>query len=221
MEFIKYTSEQLIAELKKYKHKKLHIHHTYIPTHKQFTGTNHDAMQTGMRNFHVNTKKWDDIAQHATLFPDGVFLKGRDFNKTPVSIYNHNFGAFAVEMVGNFDIKGTGEPNIHGYDVLKDKQLTSILDVIRYFVNTRGQSSIMFHSDASDKTCPGTSLDKQKLIDMAIKTSWEQAIMDTASSPESWIKAINLIVDMVAITDNLDLKIVKHLPELVVKLYER
>ena len=35
--------------------KLVQLHHTYVPGYKQFTGDNHIALQTGMRNYHINT----------------------------------------------------------------------------------------------------------------------------------------------------------------------
>ncbi|MGJ0848204.1 N-acetylmuramoyl-L-alanine amidase [Tissierella praeacuta] len=151
------TIEELIKELDKYPFKQLHIHHTWKPEHKDFKGNNHIAMQQSMKNYHVNSNKWSDIGQHLTLFPDGKWLTGRPFNITPASIKGWNTGALAVEMIGNFDV---------GHDKLEGEQLHQILLLIKYFIDKYGESSIKFHREGPGvtKTCPGTSLDKNKLI---------------------------------------------------------
>lgn len=167
MTFKKLNFNELTKELDKHKFKQLHIHHTWKPTHKSFTGNNHIVMQQSMKNYHVNTNKWSDIAQHLTLFPDGIWLTGRPFNIAPASISGWNTGALCVEMVGNFDTKGTGQFNDLGYDELKGQQKQEILKLIKYFIDKYGEQSIKFHRENANKTCPGTSLDKNKLIQEA------------------------------------------------------
>lgn len=151
------NTEQLLKELEKYKFKQLHIHHTWKPEHKDFKGDNHIRMQQGMYNYHVNTNKWQDIGQHLSLFPDGKWVTGRPFNIAPASIKGWNTGALAVEMIGNFDT---------GHDILKGEQLHQILLLIKYFIDKYGEQSIKFHREGPGvtKTCPGTSLNKDKLI---------------------------------------------------------
>lgn len=153
---------KLMNQLDLYTFNQLHIHHTYKPEHKDFNGKNHLALQQGMCNYHVNHLKWSDIGQHVTLMPDGWFITGRDFSKTPASIKGWNKGAFAVEMLGNFD---------SGQDCLEGKQKRSMLKLIRYFINRFGKESIKFHNEGPSvtKTCPGTGIQKGVLIKEAMK----------------------------------------------------
>lgn len=158
--------DQLKRELEKHSFKQLHIHHTWKPTHRSFNGNNHIQIQQSMYNHHVNTNKWADIGQHLTLFPDGVWVTGRPFNKTPASIKGWNTGALAVEMVGNFDKIGEMPYNNLGYDELDGKQKEEILKLMNYFINKYGENSIKFHREGpgAGKTCPGTSLNKVVMI---------------------------------------------------------
>ena len=158
------TLNELFKELDKYNKKELHVHHTWKPAHSKFDGNNHMVLQNGMRNYHMNTNKWNDIAQHITIFPDGVIVTGRDFGRTPISISGYNTGAFAVELVGNFDIPGTGSANDQGYDKLEGKQLDILVQLGRYF-NDKDRY-IRFHRENSGKTCPGTSVDKLEFMTM-------------------------------------------------------
>lgn len=167
MSFKRLNFDALARELDKHKFRQLHIHHTWKPAHSSFKGNNHTQMQQSMKNYHVNTNGWSDIGQHLTLFPDGVWLTGRSFNRTPASIKGWNTGALCVEMVGNFDTSGTGSYNNLGYDTLQGRQKQEILNLIRYFLNKYGANSIKFHRENSTKTCPGTSLNKQQLINEA------------------------------------------------------
>lgn len=134
--------------------KELHIHHTWKPRKSDFTGKNHISLQKSMYNYHVHTKKWDDIAQHYSLFPDGRFVNGRELNKMPISIYGRNkIGALAIEMIGNFD---------KGEDKLDGKQKESILYIAKYFYDK--DLPIIFHREYSPKTCPGSGIDKKIFI---------------------------------------------------------
>lgn len=181
------TIEELINELGNYKFTQLHIHHTWKPAHSAFNGQNHMQLQEGMYYYHTVVNGWEDIGQHLTLFPDGKWLTGRPFNKTPASISGWNTGALAVEMVGNFDLPGTGEFNSQGYDKLEGRQKEEILKLIKYFIDKYGEHTIIFHRDNPNttKTCPGTSLDKETLIKEAklinepspwAKEAWQWAI---------------------------------------------
>jgi hypothetical protein len=159
-----YTTDELIKEYSRFtwirKSKEVHIHHTWKPTHKSFNGNNHLDLQVGIRNFHVNENGWSDIGQHLTLFPDGTWMIGRNWNTDPASITGRNSYGFAIEMIGNFDKDGTGEFNNLGYDVLQGKQLNSILKLLK-FINL----PIVFHRDYSDiKTCPGNRINKNTFI---------------------------------------------------------
>lgn len=152
------TAAQLIKELDAYTYAQLHIHHTWRPRKRDFTGANHEALQAGMENYHRNTNGWDDIAQHVTLFPDGTFLTGRPFGKMPISIKGWNTGAFAVEMIGDFD---------SGQDKLQGNQKEAIIELSRYFRKRFGESSIKFHNEGPNvtKTCPGSGISKVKFLE--------------------------------------------------------
>lgn len=104
---------------------------SWKPEHKDFNGSNHLALQQGMYNYHVNG--WSDIGQHVTLTPDGKWVTGRPFNIAPASIKGWNTGAFAVEMIGNFDIE---------HDKFEGKQKESMLKFTKYFIDKYGEQSI-------------------------------------------------------------------------------
>lgn len=176
----KINIDELLKELDKYNFKQLHIHHTWKPEHKDFKGNNHIAMQQAMKNYHMNVRKWPDIGQHVSLFPDGVFVTGRPFNKTPASIKGWNTGAFATETIGNFDV---------GHDKLEGPQKESLLKLTNYFINRYGEQSIKFHREGpgAGKTCPGTSIDKLTLIREA-KDLDKKATPIISVTPDVWAK---------------------------------
>lgn len=158
MAYQKLTAAELIQILKKYNHTELHVHHTWKPNHQNFNGVNHVDIQDGMKNYHVNTNGWNDIAQHVTLFPDGNFLTGRDFGSQPISIKGYNGHdnkiPFACEMVGDFDI---------GEDKLEGKQLDSILKLAKFF-DDQGKYIRFHRENAPWKSCPGTGIDKTEFM---------------------------------------------------------
>lgn len=147
------TLDELFRELDRYSHKEFHVHHTWKPEHKDFNGRNHQALQNGMRNYHMNTNKWGDIAQHITLYPDGKILTGRAFNRSPISIAGYNSGNFMVEMIGNFD---------KGRDKFEGEQKRVALSIAKYF-DDKGRY-VRFHRENASKTCPGTGIDKTQFM---------------------------------------------------------
>jgi|GEM_PF-1701921 len=147
MRFI--SLEELLKQLDKYKHKELHVHHTWKPDHEDFNGKNHIQLQRGMRNYHVNTRGWSDIGQHITIFPDGKIVTGRDFGRIPASITGKNTGSFMIENIGNFDL---------GHDLFAGEQLKTLLAIAKYF-DKKGRY-IRFHRENSGKSCPGSGIDK-------------------------------------------------------------
>ena len=136
----------------------VHLHHTWRPNHSQYKGA---STIKAMYDYHTNTNGWSDIAQHATVAPDGTIWLGRNWNSPPASASGHNgsaaFGPFMIEMIGDFD---------KGRDVLKDPQLKSVLELIAR-VQLRFKlppESLRFHNQMSGKTCPGSSVDRQALL---------------------------------------------------------
>lgn len=148
------SADTLISYLKGRKYKYAQVHHTFRPNHADFNGNNHISLQQGMYNYHVNTNGWSDIGQHVTLFPDGTFVTGRPFSKSPAGIKGYNTGSFMIEMIGDFD---------KGKDKLEGEQLKSALKVYQYLTTENG-AEILFHREKASKSCPGTGIDKSKFV---------------------------------------------------------
>jgi hypothetical protein len=155
------SREQFIAELLAFTWSRrvwrVDMHHTWRPAHEDYDG---QACIERMCRFHVDDQKWDDIAQHVTIAPDGSIWTGRDWNKTPASVGGVlNRGVFMFEAIGNFD---------EGHDCLEGEQLASVVTVIRA-VQRRFRlppEALLFHRDVpvTNKTCPGTSVDKSDVL---------------------------------------------------------
>lgn len=188
--FTQLTTAEVIQLLKTFKFKRKvnqwHIHHTWKPDYSDFNGKNHQQLQQSMKNYHVNTNGWSDIGQHFTLFPDGVWMLGRDLNKDPASILGWNTGAIAVEMVGNFD---------KGHDVMTKAQKDAIYEVTE-FVIEQMKLTPHFHRDnpTSGKTCPGSGIDRDIFFKEVAnftenKLKEQQAAIDKQKEAEAKAKA--------------------------------
>ncbi|KLT16055.1 hypothetical protein AA980_22390 [Neobacillus vireti] len=143
-------------------------HHTWLPSYKQFYGSNHFKLLKSMENFHIRERKWKNIAQNITTFPDGKVAVSRPFNSAPEGSIGSkaNTKGIAIENVGNFDI---------GHDVMTVEQKETIVYITALlclkFGLTPSIDSITYHHwwdlktgervldnapDYNVKTCPGT-----------------------------------------------------------------
>lgn len=144
---------------------KVQLHHTYSPSYSNFNGNNHFTLQQNMKNYHVNSRGFQDIAQHFTIFPDGKICTGRSLNINPAGITGGNSGAICIENLGNFD---------KGGDNMTDAQQQAIVRVVMSLCNKFNldpSTSVVYHSwftsggtylgdyiaGRSTKTCPGTN----------------------------------------------------------------
>ncbi|WP_421938674.1 N-acetylmuramoyl-L-alanine amidase [Pedobacter sp.] len=143
-------------------------HHTFIPSYSDFTGDNYFQRQQAMEAYHISIG-FGQIAQHFTIFPDGMIVTGRPLSVTPACIKGHNTGGICIENLGNFDLK---------QDVMNEAQQHSVINATALLCNKFGlpvnTTSIVYHhwfrqsdglrDNAADelvldghKTCPGTN----------------------------------------------------------------
>lgn len=144
--------------------KLVQLHHTWSPEYRHFDGKNHFTRQVSMRESHL-ARGFSDIAQHFTVFPDGLIVTGRSLGLNPAGIKGANSGAICIENFGNFDA---------GYDKMTAEQadamitLTAVLckvfglnpeTAITYHAwwTAKGQALGDYHPAKSAKTCPGTA----------------------------------------------------------------
>ena len=150
---------------------RLQVHHTGLPDYSCFfksNGTTEDELtrQKSMKDFHVNTNGWSDIAQHFTIFPNGKIVTGRSLNSNPAGITGWNPNAICVEIYGNFD---------KGHDIMKEAQKQAVImlygELCKKFKLTPSNTTIRPHAwftsggtylgdyvaGKSRKTCPGTN----------------------------------------------------------------
>lgn len=143
-------------------------HHTWLPSYKQFNGSNHFQLLKGMENFHVKKRRWKNIAQNITTFPDGKIAISRPLNIAPEGSIGAraNSVGIAIENVGNFDL---------GHDIMTKEQketivyitallsikfgLTPSIDSITYhhWWDMKTGQRVLNNSAGHDvKSCPGT-----------------------------------------------------------------
>lgn len=139
-------------------------HHTFVPAYQHFTGSNHFERQRAMKNHHVNTNGFFDIAQHFTTFPDGTLMTGRSMESSPACIKFNNADAVCIEHLGDFD---------RGRDVMTPAQrataigMTAALctrfgipvtpDRIVYHHWFRLDNGMRNNGAGGNKSCPGTN----------------------------------------------------------------
>lgn len=166
--FTLYTLSEFEAYLKNLKVGRtvLYIqqHHTFMPSYQHFTGNNHFDLQKGMKDYHVGTNGFVDIAQHYTIFPDGTIMTGRSMELAPAGIKGFNSGAICIENLGNFDL---------GKDAMKPEQKNAIIKATALLANKFSipvnTDKIVYHhwfnlstgernnGTKNNKTCPGTN----------------------------------------------------------------
>ncbi len=136
---------------------KIHPHHTYKPNKANYNGVNGLELHQNMRNYHVNTRGFNDIAQHLTLLPDAKWVIGRDWNTIPASMQGNNTGAFMVEMVGDFH---------SGHERLEGQQLEAIVAWCAFCLEffQLGLKAIQFHREYNATSCPGSSIEKSWFV---------------------------------------------------------
>jgi hypothetical protein len=182
--------------------KTIQQHHTSSPSYKDFKN-NHFELMKGMENYHVNTVKMSEVAQHFSTFPDGTICVGRPLTKDGGGFLGkQNTNAITLEHVGNFDS-----------DVMTEEQKKSIILLnallcIKFSI-TPSTVSLPYHCWVKNKSCPGTkffggntrAVAEKNFIPL-IKTAmvepmtYEQAIKIVAEKVDTpasfWLKKRNI-----------------------------
>ncbi len=136
----------------------VHVHHTWRPSHRDWQGL---QSVEAMWRFHTRTNGWSDLAQHATIDPEGFVWTGRNWNQPPASARSFNgdslAGPFMIETVGDFD---------HGRDVFGGGQKETLLKATAWLLDKfeLGIEAVRFHNEMSAKSCPGTGIDRLSFL---------------------------------------------------------
>lgn len=161
--FKRYTLDEYIAYLRtfvgKVRFSQAHMHHTWVPTHTHwYKMKNKMDVISGMWRYHTDTRGFNDIAQHATVDPEGYIWAGRSLLEPPASATNYNdsdndrIHPFMFEIIGDFD---------KGRDKLEGAQLSTVNVLVNEVMLLWG-SELKFHRDMTNqKSCPGTGIAKE------------------------------------------------------------
>ena len=150
-------------------------HHTFKPNYSHFNRQDPKYMThlEGMRRVHIQERKWSDIGQNLTIFPDGKIALCRPIDIMPAGIFGANKGGICIESIGDFD---------SGKDVMSADQKGAILQtnaalcikfglepvpqhvVYHHWYDTKGRrfsdtdiNTKKVFQRSLQKTCPGTN----------------------------------------------------------------
>lgn len=155
----------------------LQQHHTMSPAYRDFAGTNHFALQAGMKRYHVVNNGWSDIGQHFTTFPDGRIMTGRSLEMSPACILGQNANAVCVEHLGNFDATKDEMSVAHRTTILR---FTAA--ICKRFAIPLNTDRVVYHhwfnlstgartnGSGQTKSCPGTAFFGGNGVDDAQRT---------------------------------------------------
>jgi uncharacterized protein YgiM (DUF1202 family) len=165
-EFSTYLNNLNIKRFRKITH--IQTHHTWSPSYRNFNGSNHFEKMESMEIEHKK-RKFKEIGQHFTTFPDGLLGTGRSLKDIPACIEGHNTGGICIENLGNFNQGGDEMQQKHKETIIKLNALLCIkfglpvnLDTIVYHHWFRLGSGIRDNGLGdpglkNHKTCPGTA----------------------------------------------------------------
>lgn len=203
-------------------HRKIRIiqnHHTWKPDYRDFYNPNTTPLQIlkNMRDFHINSRGWNDIGQNITIFPDGQVGLCRAIDIAPAGIRGANNGAICIESLGNFDRNG---------DILNAVQQHAIVTVnailcSKFNLNPEPNkvvyhhwydpNGIRFTTDAINsgkvsneklqKSCPGTNFLSGNTIDAAKQILYpliqkEMEVLNKVQNPALPIKQKRVAVNI-------------------------
>lgn len=182
-----YIEQVLKPVVDKVRFSEIHVHGTWKPTISDFRkAKNKKDIIAAMWRFHTGTRKFSDIAQHASIDPDGYIWAGRPLLTPPASATDHNDSdndsvhPFMFEMIGNFD---------KGCEKLEGAQLASAAGLCRAIMELwhRGSDMIHFHREfTNQKTCPGSGIEKAWFVHQVLSGGNEEDQPMTATEQKAF-----------------------------------
>uniref|UniRef100_A0A194AMH1 Putative peptidoglycan recognition protein n=1 Tax=Pinctada fucata TaxID=50426 RepID=A0A194AMH1_PINFU len=121
------------------------IHHTAGPSCT--TSERCAAILRGIQRFHMETRKWDDIAYSFLVGEDGRIYEGRGWKRVGSHTKGYNSKSLAVSVMGNFS---SITPNTAALDAVRSL-LTCAVDA-GYL---KKDYSLYGHRDVRPTECPG------------------------------------------------------------------
>jgi len=146
----------------------VHLHHNWKPDkHAYALAENKEKVIADVYRRDKDVRGLNDFGQNLLLTPDGMVWVLRDLNEPPSSIKGRNgndkFGPMSVIILGNFD---------KGKEVLEGEQEVTLIDTLKllFDVHNVGDDKFIFHSEHSPRTSPGSSLNKNEILDKVKRT---------------------------------------------------
>ncbi len=129
---------------------KLVIHHTWRPTKDEWQG----QISINALKRYYEEKGWS-AGPHILIAEGGIWLFS-PMNKDGIHAATFNYRTIGIEIVGDYDNQ-----------VWEGKTKNNALGTIKALMNKLNlkEADILFHRDASLKTCPGTAITKQWLFE--------------------------------------------------------
>lgn len=128
----------------------LFIHHTDTNPADHATAERH---QKAIQDFHMDVRKYDDIAYSFIIYPDGLVLEGRGWGIVGAHTEGHNSTAHAFCFAGSFN---SDKLTNRARDTSRELwQLGDELGMISREYDLKG------HRDVAQTACPGDNLYKE------------------------------------------------------------
>lgn len=111
-----------------------------------------------IREYHINERKFDDVAYHYLIQKDGTIQTGRPIEYMPASCKGHNNEVIAICVIGEFTRERPEEAQINALKFL-------ILEMCKKYDIDTTMHHIFGHCDYRDpvgnRYCPGKYLSRQ------------------------------------------------------------
>jgi len=140
-------------------------HHTYVPDYSTFSKSkDHFSITKSMEKYHKEVRKFSEIAQNITTFPDGKIMICRNLNIAPAGIKGANSKGICIEHLGNFDKNGDEMTDDHKVSIIGinallckkfDIDLSDENIVYHYWYDLN--SGKRMNGNGTTKSCPGTN----------------------------------------------------------------
>lgn len=130
--------------------------HTSATPGNWWRGKTNEFMHGEIKRWHTSPRSeggngWRDIGYHGVIYPNAVFLKGRDYTTIGAGAINHNRGYIHLCMIPIKTIERMGSATEY-YNI---EQLERMREEIAYIAKMTPIDMVNGHNDVAPKLCPG------------------------------------------------------------------
>jgi len=106
----------------------------------------------GIKRYHIEEKKWDDIGYHFVIEQSGdkvAIITGRPADMIGAHCEGHN-DMIGICVVGNYDV---------GFETLSQEKMNELVALVKnlFSMYGLGPTDVFKHSRFAPKTCPGNN----------------------------------------------------------------